>query len=141
MKLWSIWLIASVVLLIVEMVTPGAFFFLCFGLGALVTAVIACFSVPSWVTWLSFVGISTLLVFFARPAVQKLIKAETRPSNADELIGKEAIVLEKIKPHFSGLVKVGGEVWKASSEQEIADGSLVQIVKVEGTRLIVKKKG
>jgi membrane protein implicated in regulation of membrane protease activity len=140
MKLWSIWLIVSVVLLIVEMLTPGAFFFFCFGLGALVTAGIACFAVPGWVTWMSFAGISTLLVIFARPLVRKFVHVETRASNVDELIGKEAVVLEKIRPHHPGTIKIGGEVWKADSEQEIADGGLVRIVKVDGTRLIVKKK-
>jgi len=141
MEPWSIWLIAGIVLLIVEMVTPGAFFFMCFGLGAMVTAGLTYFPLPGWVQWVAFVAISTILVLFAKPVMKGLMKETHRPSNADELIGKEAIVLEAIKPHFSGLVKIGGEVWKASAEEEIVEGSLVEILKVEGTRLFVKKKG
>lgn len=140
MESWIIWLIAGVVLFIVEMITPGAFFFACLGLGALLTSILSYLRVPTWLVWANFFVSSTVFVLIARPIARKLMKGENRPSNVDELVGKEALVTESIAPSKSGLVKIRGEVWKAESSEEITADALVEILKVDGNHLIVKKK-
>lgn len=140
MENWIIWLIVAVVLFIAEMITPGAFFFACLGLGALLTSLVSYFHAPQWSLWLTFFGSSVAFILLARPIAKKFMKGESRPSNIDELVGKEAIVIEAIVPHKSGQVKVRGEIWKTESTEEIPADSLVEVVKVEGTHLIVKKK-
>ena len=140
MENWMVWLIVAVVLFIVDMVTPGAFFFACLGMVALLTSLIVYLKAPQWIWWLTFFGSSVLFVLIAIPIAKKFMKGESRPSNIDELVGKEAIVIETIVPHRSGHVKVRGEIWKAESSEEIPADSLVEIQKVEGTHLIVKKK-
>ena len=140
MENWVIWLIVVVVLFILEMVTPGAFFFACLGLGALLTSLVSYFHAPQWSLWLTFFGSSVLFILIARPIAKKFMKGESRPSNIDELVGKEGIVTETIVPHKSGQVKVRGEIWKAEASEEISLDSLIEIQKVEGTHLVVKKR-
>ncbi len=140
MESWMVWLIVAVVLFIVEMVTPGAFFFACLGLGALLTSLVVYLQAPQWISWLTFFSSSMLFVLIARPIAKKFMEGESRPSNIDELVGNEAMVIERIVPHRSGQVKVKGEIWKAESSEEIPADALVEIQKVEGTHLIVKKK-
>lgn len=65
-------------------------------------------------------------------------------TNVDALIGKEAIVLERIAySTFEpwGLVKVGGENWAAGSltGDSIEPGEYVEIVDLIGCHLMVKK--
>jgi membrane protein implicated in regulation of membrane protease activity len=140
MENWIVWLIVAVGLLIAEMVTPGAFFFACLGMGALVTALAVYLEAPSWLSWFFFFGSSLLFVLIARPIARKCMEGETRPSNVDELVGQEAFVVEAVVPHKSGQVKVAGEIWKAKASEEIPAESLVEIQKVEGTHLVVRKK-
>lgn len=140
MQNWMMWMIVAVILFIVEMVTPGTFFLACFAIGALLAACLAYLHMPAAAVWSSFFGSSILLVLFARPLVKRLLKTGDHASNVDELIGKEALVLEGIEPHKPGIVKVGGEQWKAEASEPIAVGARVEIVKIEGTRVIVTKR-
>lgn len=140
MQHWMIWLLVGIVLIVIEMATPGLFFFLCFGIGASLAALLAFFGFSQPVLWSAFIGSSIFLVLIARPLSKKFLKGDVRPSNIDEFIGKEALVTEPIAPHSNGTVKIRGEVWKAESAQQIPTGALVEVLKVEGTHLIVKKK-
>ena len=139
MDAWVAWLIAAVVLVIVEMVTPTAFFFACFGLGSLVGAAAAYMGLSQTVQWSAFFVSTVIILLLARPVVKKYMNSAKRPSNVDELIGKEAIVTETIAAHKSGMVKVKGEVWKAESSDEIAAGESRGCQR-DGTHLIVKRK-
>jgi hypothetical protein len=60
-------------------------------------------------------------------------------TNADTLIGREAIAKSDIDPLDGGVVKIGGEVWLARPADEIAIklGSKVRVVRIEGVTLIV----
>ncbi len=141
MDSWMIWLIVAVLLLIVEMMTPGAFFFACLGLGALLTALVSCFHAPQWSVWLSFIGSSVLFVLLARPIAKRYMEGDSRPSNVDELVGREGVVIEAIEPHKSGQVKIRGEIWRAESGEPIPQDALIEVLKVDGNHLLVKKKG
>lgn len=140
MEQWVVWLITAVFLIIVEMVTPSVFFFLCFGLGALITALLSYLGFSNWVLWINFFVSSIALILIAKPFASKYMQGESRPSNADELIGKEGVVLEALGTHKTGLVKVRGELWKAEAAEEINPDSLVEVLSIDGTHLIVKKK-
>lgn len=140
MEPWVYWALAGIVFVVVEMATPTVFFFLCFGLGALITSVLAYFDVPRIALWINFFASSVALILVARPIAAKLMKGQDKASNVDELIGSEAVVMEPIAPHQPGTVKVRGQVWRAESPEAIAEGSVVQILKVDGTRLSVTRR-
>ncbi len=87
-----------------------------------------------------FLVLSVILIALTKPFVKKL-RPKTEKTNADRLIGCEALVLEEID-HIrgSGQVKVMGQVWSAKSAHSVtipAD-SLVTILRIEGVKLIVE---
>lgn len=58
---------------------------------------------------------------------------------SESLVGQDGKVYTPLTPH--GLVKVGGEIWRASSSMgNINAGETVIITKVEGLTLEVKRK-
>ena len=60
---------------------------------------------------------------------------------SDRALGKRGVVLEPIRPYGAGgKIRVGTEEWRAfaESEQEIAEGSVVEVLRVDGTRLVVR---
>jgi hypothetical protein len=61
-------------------------------------------------------------------------------TNADALIGKEAIAKTDIDPIDGGVVKLGGELWMAKPDEYavIKEGSKVRVIRVEGVSLIVE---
>jgi hypothetical protein len=61
-------------------------------------------------------------------------------TNADSLIGKEAIAKSDLDPLDGGAVKIGGDVWLARPVDETAIklGSIVRVVRIEGVTLIVE---
>lgn len=139
---WIIWIVAAVVLVVFEMLTTSLFFFSCLGLGAVFAGVASACGAGIWIQIIVFSVISIISVLFIRPILRKYFKnADSKSSNIDEIIGKDAAVIEKISENTQGLVKVMGEVWGAFSENgNIPEGSTVEIIEVKGTRLIVRKK-
>ena len=77
-------------------------------------------------------------------AVKYLNVNRTR-TNAESLIGKEAVVTQTIENlKNQGQVIVGGIEWTArtgDNETVIEKDTVVEIERIEGVKLIVKKKG
>jgi len=137
------WLVVALFFLILEMGSPGLFFFLSFFFGALICAA-STFVTESLVTQSvifllgSMVSFLTLH-FWVRKRVLKDKEGEL--TNIYALRNKRAKVLKKITPPDAGKVKVYGEIWSARSvsDHEIEQDEYVEIVDVKGSHLIVKK--
>lgn len=88
-----------------------------------------------------FVVVSTLCIVFLRRITKKLIQKPTVATNSDVLIGKKAVLVDEITENELGSVKINGIVWsvKAENDEAIASGSEVEITKIDGNKLIVKK--
>lgn len=139
---WIIWIIIAVILVVSEIVTTSLFFFSCLGFGALAAEAVSAFGAELWIQTAVFSAVSLISVMFIRPLLKKYMKkADGKGSNIDEIIGKEAVVTEKISEDAPGFVKIFGETWGAFSESgDIDKGSAVEIIAVSGTRLKVRKK-
>jgi len=60
--------------------------------------------------------VSGILVLSTRKLAKKITGEEVRSINVDEIIGKEAIVIEQIDNKLGkGVVKVSGDMWRAVS--------------------------
>jgi membrane protein implicated in regulation of membrane protease activity len=144
MEYYQIWLIAAIVLVIIELLTAG-FGVICFAVGALFSALAAFLGVDSLVWQLLIFAVASVLCFiFLRPVVLRFLdkKSKDVKTNADALIGKTAIVSETIDSSVNqGRVAVDGDDWKAVS----ADGSVinkgekVEIISRDSIILTVKK--
>ncbi len=139
-----IWMVTAAVLLVGEMVTPAAFFFLPFAIGAFVAALTAFAGASLGIEWAAFVGLSAAAFTGLWPLGRRLDRSSGGPMTgvgANRLLGKQAVVLEDIpgSPHDTGLVRVEREKWKAESitGDPIAAGSTTIVVRVDGARVVV----
>lgn len=143
MQMSVFWLIAMVVLLIIEAVVPGLIS-IWFALGALAALISALFHAPVWLQIVWFVAVSVLTLVLTRPLVKKYVNNRVTPTNADMVIGKDAVVTEGIDNlHAKGAVLLDGKTWTARMEQESVKaepGETVRVLRIEGVKLIVEKK-
>ena len=143
MEVWHIWVIVALVFVIVEIFTTG-FAVMCISFGCLFGAGA---SALDWnVKWqlLAF-AVGTVLAFATvRPLVYKFFykKSHEVKTNADALIGRRAIVTERIEGELHpGRVKVDGDDWKSVSleSEPIEVGEAVEITAINSIILTVKK--
>lgn len=138
--MWQIWLIASGIFFICEIITVG-FLVFWLGVGALIAMLVSFFTSNIIVQMSVFVISSGLLIFATRPLVNKISKKDVVPTNVYSLIGKKAVVTEEIDwVTGKGQIKFEGEVWSAKSKEQIniPTGSEVEIVSIEGVKAFVK---
>ena len=141
MDMTVVWLVAMIVLLVIEGVVPGLIS-IWFALGALAALVSALLHAPLWLQIVWFLVVSIAALALTRPLAKKYINAKTQPTNADMLIGKECVVRESIDNVLgAGAVSVDGKVWTARTENDdikVPEGSRAVVVRIEGVKLIVK---
>ena len=138
-----LWLIAMVVLLIVEAIVPGLVS-IWFAIGSLAALLAAMLHAKIWLQVVWFLLISVAALALTRPLAQKYVNSRTQPTNADRILGKECVVREPIdNVQGTGAVAVDGKVWTArmdTDEQTAAVGEIVVAQRIDGVKLIVKKK-
>lgn len=139
--MWYIWLIATIIFCIAEILYSG-FFIIWFAIGSLAALITSFFTTNLIIQTLIFLIVSLiLLITLTKHVTTKLLKRPTIATNVDELIGKKGVVIKTIGENSlePGLVKLDGEIWTATSlyDEVITKGTLVEIKKIKGVRLIV----
>ena len=136
------WIIAFVVLLVIEAVTLGLTT-IWFAGGAFVAFILALCGVPFWIQIVVFFVVSIALLFLTRPIVTKYFNVRKFRTNYDGVIGKVAKVTEKIDNFNStGAAALNGQTWtaRAAEDYEIYEpGTLVKVTDIQGVKLIVTK--
>ena len=139
---WAFWLILAIVLIVVEASTYSLIS-VWLALGALVAIVPALFwSDAIWLQFAVFVFVSAASLALTRKFVKKVLKYNPEPTNADQVVGKSAVVKEEIDNiHESGKVTVMGLDWSARSVDNsiITVGEIVTVKEINGVKLIVEK--
>ena len=141
MEVWTIWLIFAGICFIAEFMTEG--FFICwFGVGALAAMGVSFFTDNIIIQLAVFAIVSTILILSTRKLTKKM-SSKTVPTNVYTIIGKKAMVSTEVNNLKSqGQVKIDGDIWSAKTETDdeiIPEGSTVEILKVDGVKVIVKK--
>ena len=95
LSMTQFWLIAIALLLLVEFAT-SALTTIWFAGGALIALLCAVAGGPVWLQVLLFIAGSAVLLVLTRPIAVKMLRKGTVATNADSLIGQEAVVTEKI---------------------------------------------
>lgn len=136
------WLIALVVFLVIEIITLGLTT-IWFAGGALVGFIAALLHAPLLLQIVLFLFISLVLLIFTRPVAERYFNAHRQQTNVNSMIGKEAKVTVEIDNfNQTGTVLLGGVEWTARSMEDkvtIPSGSRVEICRVEGVKVFVKK--
>ena len=136
----NVWVVIMVVFLVVEAATAGLTC-IWFAVGSLAALIAALFDAQLWLQIVWFLVISFVTLYFTRPLVKKYVNSRSQPTNADMVIGKEALVTEDIdNVEATGAVSVGGKVWTARSADggRIKSGAVVSVLRIEGVKLIVE---
>ena len=132
------WMIIFIILILIELCTVNLVS-IWFAVGAL-----ASFILSFWIsdiTWqiAMFVGVSFISLLLTRKIVNKVRKGETVRTNLDRVIGQIGIVTEEITKLEPGEVKVDGKCWSATSLETLSKGDVVQILKINGVKVEVKR--
>ncbi len=132
------WIVLGIFFIIAELLT-GGFFLLSLGLGSFLAAILNYFNYDIQVQIIGFIILTIIFIILSRPLYNRLNKnIPDKKSNTERLIGLNGKVTEDINPHKSGFIKVKGEIWKAISEENISKGETVEILKIDGVKLVVK---
>ena len=135
----EIWVIIGVLMMIIE-IFAVSFFFLFFGVGALVTALFSWIGITDSLTIqlviFSIVSAASMLIF--RKKLRESFNA--KGGNYNEFEGEKATVVSPISPNSDGKVFFRGADWIAYSDGsvEIPINSHVSIKKADGIRLLVE---
>lgn len=142
MEPWHIWVIAALLLFIMEIFTPG-FAVACLAIGATGSAVASAFGCTLKIQILVFAIVTLISFISVRPLVIKFFhsKEKSVATNTDALIGRTAIVSEGIDPLTGGRVKIDGDDWKAVSADggKIEAGTPVRILRLDSVIVTVEK--
>lgn len=137
----EIWLILFVICIVLEIISMGLTT-IWFAGGALV-AYITSFFAGELVQIIVFLLVSIILLVTTRPFAKKFINGKAEKTNVEAMAGKIGTVIESINNiSATGKVSISGENWMARTEngEIIAEGELVEVIRVEGVKVIVKKK-
>ncbi len=138
---WILWALVACGFALGEVLTTS-FFLAPFAVGGALAAAVDAAGAGEVASWVVFVGVSVLTLVLVTPLVRRrLLSAPPTRTGAAALIGKKAVVLERIDNHEGvGCVKIDGEVWTARSlddEQEIPPGTRVEVVDIKGATALV----
>jgi membrane protein implicated in regulation of membrane protease activity len=143
---WRHWMVLGLFLTALELVAPGSFFIIFFGIAALIVGLLDLWGLagPVWVQWLLFSIISVLALLVFRNPLLRLVRADQpNASLVDALITETAHALEDIPPDEFGRVELRGTAWSAKNvaTQVIVKGQRCTVQRVDGLKLYVLPEG
>lgn len=136
-----VWLGAAVVFGIVEALTAGlvSIWFVAGSAAALIAAFLGA---GLGLQVALFLVVSAAALAATRPLVRRYAEGKAVPTNLDRVLGDSGKVTETIdNENSTGAVYVDGKTWTARSADGsvIPEGSVVEILRMEGVKLFVKK--
>lgn len=137
------WLIVLVVLVVIELLTMGLTT-IWFAGGALVATIAALFHAPVAVQVILFLVVSGVLIFSTRPLAVKYFNKDRVRTNAESLVGRQAIVISEIDNlQGIGQVNVGGMEWSARTRVDgvkLPVGTVTTVLAINGVKLVVEER-
>ena len=137
------WLILFVILLIIEIFTMGLTT-IWFAGGALIAFLAGVLGFGTGIQIAVFIVVSIALLVLTRPVAIKYFNQERQKTNAESLIGGQALVIEDIDTLQSqGRVEINGQEWSAKTDEpdgKIAKNTVVVVNGIQGVKLIVRAR-
>ena len=136
---WWVWIVIGAILLGSELAFVEAQFYLVFlGAAALIVGILDFSGVPlpAWGEWIAFALLSLVSMMLFRSKVYHLLRKEI-PTMKSGPVGDSVVVPIDLEPGASVRLDYRGSTWEArnDSEQTIAAGSEVRILRVDGLTL------
>lgn len=144
---WILWIVLGVALIVAEIFTFG-FVLFWFGIGALAAAFAGLFGIGFFGQFLIFAVVSVALTIMSRTIFAKFYShgdSNKFKSGIDALPGQIGTVTGASRGVLkSAEVKVFGSIWTAfpeEGEKELAEGEKVEVIRVEGSSIYVRRMG
>jgi membrane protein implicated in regulation of membrane protease activity len=143
--LWWHWLVLGLLLVAGEIATPGGFYLVFFGLGAIVVGLLDSAGVGGPVAFqilaFSVISVASLLLFRAR--LLRAMQGNPQAPAIDTLVGEVGTAGEALAPDAIGKIELRGTTWTAhnASETAIAHGARCRVIRVEGLMLHIFPEG
>ena len=145
--IWYLWLILAAIFIVAEIFTTG-FVLLWFGIGALAAALLALTGLVGLpLQILTFLTVSVALTIASRTIFERFLlrgsPGRELKTGVDTLPGRIGVVVEASKGAMhEGAVRVFGSTWRAFpsyGEEPLRDGEQVQVERVEGASVYVRR--
>jgi membrane protein implicated in regulation of membrane protease activity len=140
--LWWLWIVLGLVLIALEVATPGGFYIIFFGIAALTVGALVLIDVVRlvWVQWLLFPVVALIgLRLFRRPLLGYMRVAERA---VDSLVGEVAVPAAAIGPGQHGRAELRGTSWHVRNVDgaPLAAGQRCRVVAVDGLMLDIRQE-
>jgi len=143
--LWN-WMVLGLVLLAIEIVTPG-FYLLWIGLAALIVGALslALWNAPFWawqVQVVVFLALALVAAYLGRRMMAGRESETDQPllnRRGEQLIGRTATLTEPIREGH-GRIQLGDTTWRVAGP-DLPAGARVRVVSVNGLELVVVAVG
>jgi membrane protein implicated in regulation of membrane protease activity len=139
--IWWYWLLLGLVLAGAEMMSPGGFYILFFGIAALIVGALAGAGIVQsvWMEWLLFSVLAIVSLLLFRGPLLRMTK--NSPTHAvDTMVGESALLLDDLPPGHTGKAELRGTTWSIRNEgaSSLAKGQRAIVTKVDGLMLWVR---
>jgi hypothetical protein len=139
---WWLWLVLGLIFVGLEVLTPGGFYVLFFGIGALVVGSLAGFGWggPIWLQVLLFSAISLLSLLCFRPHLVRATRSKERPDPIDTLEGEIALLVDDLPPDAVGRAELRGTTWtvRNGGQRPLVRGQRCRVSRVDGLTLWIR---
>lgn len=139
---WWIWVLAGLLLLAMEVASPGGFFVIFFGVGALTVGLLAAAGVAEalWLQGMLFTALSVVSLLCFRRRILDKMQARAPDGKIDSLVGASALSRGEIGPGELGKAELRGTTWNArnAGETPIASNQPCRVDRVDGLTLWIR---
>lgn len=144
--IWWYWAVLGLALLGLEVLTLGGlgnFYFLFFGIAALIVSALAGsgFIELHWLQWVLFSLLGVAQVFLVQNTLQpKRSSKHKAQSEMDTLVGEIATVTEDLPAHEAGQAELRGAIWtvRNSGQEPLRKGQRAKVMRVDGLTLWIQ---
>jgi membrane protein implicated in regulation of membrane protease activity len=134
----NLWFISGVILIILEMFTPG-FFLASLSVGTFLAALIAWLGGSETWQLVGFIVGGTASLLALRPIIKRYFEASGTSTNADALMGRVSKVEQTVRAGDRASIRIDGDTWEMECDQDLKSGDRVQVVARQSIILIVKR--
>lgn len=140
---WVLWILAGLALLGLEMLTPGGFVLLFFGVAAVLVGALVGLGLggPPWLEWLLFSVLALGSMLLLRGPLRARLNARLDEAvGTENLVGEIATLMDDVEPGAVGKAELRGTAWTVRSAEtaRLARGQRCRVDRVEGLTLWVR---
>lgn len=140
---WWHWAVLGFVLAALEILTPGGFYLLFFGVGGLAVSALTLLGIsgPLWLQVLLFSLFSVVsLALFRNPLLRMMQRKTAQNTPVKTLVGELAIPVTAIEPGAVAKAELRGTTWTARnrSSKVIPAGCRCKVVQIDGLVITIE---